>query len=724
MRLTLRTLLAWMDDVLPADHQEEMGVKVRASGVARSLVERIRQVVARPGLAAPRVDGRGLAEDANTVAEFLDNVLPGDRLEAFERVCIDSDIHLAEAADCHALLAKLAVDPAVIEPLDRPSRKRLLDRVTEQVDLPPDAAGHEEAASLVLAVRQAGRGRSRAQPPAASRGDRDNGKATWVHWLSALAGLLLLVVLVALLGRLLMRPDADRREVAGIGDRNDQAPAAPAEPAAARTIPPTVPDGPRAGDSAVGAGSAAVVRPGPAAAAGDESTTAEPVPPDAAAIGATVPLPRMDLAGEEAGQPAEPEDAPAAPPVAEAPAAPPWSVAEGGPLLRHARPGDDGGWEAMAPGDRLAVGEKLMAPVHAHPRLICGDVSIRLHPGTLATLAADRDGTPRLELVFGRAVAWTEAAEAAVAITAGGLVGVASLGPRQPLGVAVELFGDGGDDAVAAPPGSRSVVHVTGGSRWRQTEPDGGPPGRPLAGLQVEQPLPPRSGIGWNSADPAVATLLPDAGGFAWMGRDGPVDRLDAHAAAALAAALAGRRPVEQSLQLLAADRRVENRMAAAATLALLGDYGELVGLLCEERPGERLAEGSWERLHFATVPLALARGANAAARLRQEFAARAPAGHGDEVFMLARLLPAGQANDPLTLVDKLEDEALVVRRYALLNLVSMFPTGLVDRLEYRPDRAAALNERGVAWWRRRVTDEEGADAAAGRAADRAAPSP
>jgi len=92
MRLTLRTLLAWMDEVLGADEQRELGEKVAASEVAPRLAERIGDVVASPALAAPQPTGRGLADDPNTTAEFLDNVLEPGRLEAFERVCIESDV--------------------------------------------------------------------------------------------------------------------------------------------------------------------------------------------------------------------------------------------------------------------------------------------------------------------------------------------------------------------------------------------------------------------------------------------------------------------------------------------------------------------------------------------------------------------------------------------------------------------------------------------------------
>ena len=43
MRLTLRTLLAWLDGVLPAEEQRELGEKVAAHQVATHLADRIRR---------------------------------------------------------------------------------------------------------------------------------------------------------------------------------------------------------------------------------------------------------------------------------------------------------------------------------------------------------------------------------------------------------------------------------------------------------------------------------------------------------------------------------------------------------------------------------------------------------------------------------------------------------------------------------------------------------
>ena len=159
MRLTLRTLLAYLDGLLPAEQRSELDAKVAGSPVAPQLIERIRGVVARPGLAAPRTDGRGLAEDANTVAEFLDNALLADRLEAFERICIDSDIHLANLADG----AFPSVVPAVGWPF---SRDDLVGGGALEVSRRVLAARSEFAALRIRAqVEQVSAGHGEASPP-------------------------------------------------------------------------------------------------------------------------------------------------------------------------------------------------------------------------------------------------------------------------------------------------------------------------------------------------------------------------------------------------------------------------------------------------------------------------------------------------------------------------------------------------------------------------------
>lgn len=108
MRLTLRTLLAWLDVLLGPEEQRSLGDRVAASGLATGLTQRIVSAVGRADLGAPRIDSWGTDDDANIVADYLDNRLSNDQLEWFERSCIHSEPRLAEVADCHGALAELS----------------------------------------------------------------------------------------------------------------------------------------------------------------------------------------------------------------------------------------------------------------------------------------------------------------------------------------------------------------------------------------------------------------------------------------------------------------------------------------------------------------------------------------------------------------------------------------------------------------------------------------
>lgn len=115
MRLTLRTLLAYLDDVLDPADAAELAKKIEDSDFAKSLVQRIRSASGRTRLGAPGIDGKGVGLDANTVAEYLDNVLPPDRIPDLERICLESDVHLAEVASCHQILTIVLGEAAEID---------------------------------------------------------------------------------------------------------------------------------------------------------------------------------------------------------------------------------------------------------------------------------------------------------------------------------------------------------------------------------------------------------------------------------------------------------------------------------------------------------------------------------------------------------------------------------------------------------------------------------
>ncbi len=119
MRLTLRTILAYLDDRLDPEHAREIGAKIEENARAGELVHRIRELMRSVRLAAPRMDRRAGGLDANTVAEYIDNHLSSERVADFERVCLDSDVYLGEVACCHQILSLALGEAARIDPASR-----------------------------------------------------------------------------------------------------------------------------------------------------------------------------------------------------------------------------------------------------------------------------------------------------------------------------------------------------------------------------------------------------------------------------------------------------------------------------------------------------------------------------------------------------------------------------------------------------------------------------
>ncbi len=140
MRLTLRTLLAYRDRVLNPAELHDMHGRVQQSAMAGNLLKRIDALSQRNNILAPPVDGKGLGADANSIAEYLDDTLKGEKVPELERICLESDVQLAELSHCHELLSSalstsIDVPPALRERIaalgDRAVReKALADRPT------------------------------------------------------------------------------------------------------------------------------------------------------------------------------------------------------------------------------------------------------------------------------------------------------------------------------------------------------------------------------------------------------------------------------------------------------------------------------------------------------------------------------------------------------------------------------------------------------------------
>jgi hypothetical protein len=116
MRLTLRTLLAYLDDSLEPAQAKVIGQKIAESEQARDLIARIQQVTRRRRITTPPDSGPGGKLDANTLGEYLDNVITPEQAAEVEEICLTSDPHLAEIAACHQILSLVIGEPTLVPP--------------------------------------------------------------------------------------------------------------------------------------------------------------------------------------------------------------------------------------------------------------------------------------------------------------------------------------------------------------------------------------------------------------------------------------------------------------------------------------------------------------------------------------------------------------------------------------------------------------------------------
>ena len=191
----------------------------------------------------------------------------------------------------------------------------------------------------------------------------------------------------------------------------------------------------------------------------------------------------------------------------------------------------------------------------------------------------------------------------------------------------------------------------------------------------------------------------------AWIESGVRLARLEKSAGESLAAKVATTAPLARALRELAADKRAENRMLAASTLALIGEFDDLVEQLSAESPGRKLEQRQWSQFQNATVPLALARGGNAASRLYESLVNRGPHGKADALWAMARGFTDEElaAGVDRAIVEALDDPSLIVRRYASKAIIDITQPSAVDRMRYRPDGQPDTRREGVVWWRNQL---------------------
>ena len=308
-------------------------------------------------------------------------------------------------------------------------------------------------------------------------------------------------------------------------------------------------------------------------------------------------------------------------------------------------------------------------------------------------------------MVFGRAVARASRADARLGITAAGLVGTIDAGLLNPVAIEVELDRFPGADPVNTPPLVRSRIYAASSLAWRQTAAGGQPVERPLEGIDAQGMLDAGMSLEWSSNGPGRVAVVRNRVLPGWIESGVRPARLEKSAGESLAAKVATTAPLARALRELAADKRAENRMLAASTLALIGDFDDLVEQLSAESPGRKLEQRQWSQFQNATVPLALARGGNAASRLYESFVNRGPHGKADALWAMARGFTDEElaAGVDRAIVEALDDPSLIVRRYASKALIDITQPSAVDRTRYRPDGQPDMRREGVVWWRNQL---------------------
>lgn len=353
MRLTLRTLLAYLDDTLEPTEIKQIGQKVAESDAAQELIARIKQITRRRRLTTPPLTGPGAANfDPNTVAEYLDNALSGEQIAEVEKLCLESDVHLAEIATCHQILTLVLGEPALVPPTARermyglvqgkesiPFRKAGITNAPSATRVAPNGIGDEDDSPLGLALMRRG---------------------GWPRWALPIAGTMLVVALVLTLIKVI--PEArHNRQVASSSSKKTEGEVA----AAAQEVPADKPkeeapkEKPPAAESATGE----QPKPPGTTVAGKGTTAGSEAPKDPAAT--APPQPATQQNTQQAAKPTATQEPPteqAGTPSTERREIGTYTVSpRSGPTLLVQRQGEQGPWRRLTPGTRIYSTDPLIS---------------------------------------------------------------------------------------------------------------------------------------------------------------------------------------------------------------------------------------------------------------------------------------------------------------------------------------------------------------------------
>ncbi len=379
MRLTLRTLLAWLDDTLPPTQVREIGRQVAESTYAQELVERIHRVTRQRRLTVPSRSGPE-GSDPNIVASYVDNDLDAEQVGEYEKKCLGSDVNLAEVACVHQILSLLGQKVHV--PAEAKARMYQLVRGRESV--PVSRRDGVKPVVRVPVTEPIQPWVAPAPPP-----------RHWLERFGPVAGCLALVALLGWSAYRSLTPPVDSSQPVAV----PQQPTGVGAPLAQATAPPgtTIVPGEgqqKAGGAAIGELAAADSKEAPAVPKETATEAASANPADRSAP-STV---------KAADNSAKPKAEPAAGPSHAVPAGSVGVVDHvSGVLLRFNAEKRE--WERIAEGTALATSDRLLCVEPFRARIVVAKTPITLIGETQVLLTSKTAAEPpAFELTDGRAL--------------------------------------------------------------------------------------------------------------------------------------------------------------------------------------------------------------------------------------------------------------------------------------------------------------------------------
>jgi hypothetical protein len=709
MRLTLRTMLAYLDDILEPKDANELDEKIQESSFASDLVHRIRTSTRRLRLGAPKLSGQGIGLDPNTVAEYLDNTLPSGHVPDFEKVCLESDVHLAEVASCHQVLTIVLGEPAEI---DQPLRERMYRIGHDSVGSVVPVSADSVAPPPMPAHNDSGNGHAILGPPTRTKRAANTGRGApegaGVSMKSLAITLLctFFAVVVALRAvgpfdqthvayRLLFGsvevtqndsnsttdPDAASPTADRVGDASaaSAGPAvsprddSPQEPLPTPEIPTSDP----------------AISPSAEGTAADATSPTEEIPPT---VTPPVGLPTVpDLIGKTSPESVIPDSTPPTAgdvePVGRVATTEVVDVgryvAEDQMLARYDASTDD--WYQVANAMVLRAGDRLITFPTYRPHAVIGDINVTfINATSVELMTPGEEGQPRMNMHFGNAVILPfKAAAGRIALRIGDREGNVVFGDLESV-AAVRIsryLPPGADPELTVAKHVFQLYAVSGRVGWSEL-------GAETIVVEAGRML--------ARVDGGPASVV-DAGPLpAWIeGRD--QKDIERRASLELRTALQKDRPLSRSLMEMTDFRQHEVVDLACRSLSYLSIYDPLVKALSDKRQ-----HYYWSH-QFDELRDIVSRSPDSAAALRRMFE-KLHAADAEKLYQLTWGYSPAQLSGgaDVKLVDLLENNAMSLRVMAFMNLERI--TGGVTK-NFRPELPPSQEKTKVANWRRALKD-------------------